>query len=200
VPPEPVITFFGVARADDTLVNPAEVLPQGVPIFLRPSFGFSLVVEGRPGGTGAMIGGSTFNTNPIGENVFPDLQIEVSRPLGDGSPAVCDDIPPTLGGVPAIDPPDFSPTQAAGNAVNDLACRFKDGFGLRSGRGPSDSCVRFADGLFRFVAPASTLQFCGAINRPIGFPEGDTTVTVRIRDVRGNVSAVAQLVIRVEVP
>ncbi len=187
-----------MVRADDTLVNPVEVSPEGLSIYQRPSFGFSLVVEGRPGGTNAMIGGSTFNPDSIGGSLFPDLQIEVSRPLGDGSTAVCDDTPPTLGGVPAIEPPDFSPTQAIGNAVNDFACRFKDGTGVRFARGPSDSCLRFDDGQFRFVVPTSTLQFCGVINRAIGFPVGDTVVTVRIRDVLGNVSAVAQLVIRVE--
>lgn len=193
-----MITFFGVVRADDTLVTPVELTPEGIAVYERPSYGFSLVLEGRPGGTRSDIGSNTFRTNPSDPTVFPDIQIQVTRPLGDGSLAVCDDTAPSLGGVPAVNPPDFSTTQAIADAVNDLACRFKDGSGLRSGRGPADSCVIFSDGLFRFVDQTSTIQFCGLINRPIGFPEGDTLVTARIRDVAGHLSDIAQLVIRAE--
>jgi hypothetical protein len=84
------------------------------------------------------------------------------------------------------------------NAINDLACRFKDGFGLHSGRTKiSDACTTFEDGGFRFKAPGTTVQFCGQINEPLVFPAGDTTVTARVRDVAGNLSLRAQIVVRV---
>jgi hypothetical protein len=192
-----VITFLGVTRSDDTLVAPSDVTADGVPIYERPSFGFSLVVEGRPGGSGAPVGTSTFNWNPTDPNAVPYLLIEVSRPLGDGSAAVCDDMPPDLGGVPAVNPPDFSAVQSVADAINDFACRFKDGTGFRSGRGTSDACIMFADGQFHFMKQGSTTQFCGQINRPLSFPQGDTLVTIRIRDLAGNVSEAGSLIIRV---
>ena len=194
-----MITYFGVARADDTLLDVAGMTPGGVPIYERAfGSGFSLVLEAKPGGTGAAIDASTLNSDPADPTVLPGLQIEVSHPLGDGSAAVCDDTPPTTGGVPAVNPPDFSPTQPVANAINDLACRFKDGFGLHGGRTKiSDACTTFADGGFRFNAPGTTVQFCGQINEPLVFPDGDTTVTARVRDVAGNISFQAQIVLRV---
>jgi hypothetical protein len=194
-----VITYFGVVRADDTLVAPAGTTPDGAPIYER-SFGsgFSIVLEARPGGTGAVLDAGTLNSNPVDPQVLPGLQIEVSRALGDGSSAVCDDTPPTIGGVPAVNPPNFSPTQAVADTINDLACRFKDGFGLHSGRTKiSDACTTFADGGFRFVAAGSTIQFCGMINEALTFQTGDTVVTARVRDVAGNISLLAKIVVRV---
>ena len=132
-------------------------------------------------------------------NQLPDLQVEVSRPLGDGSAAVCDDGDPDFGGVPAVSPFDFSPAEAP--AINDLACRFKDGQNHPVGRHADEACTRFLPELeYHFVDPASTVQFCGVIDKPFSFPSGDTMVAARIRDVAGNVSAVAQLVIRVATP
>lgn len=172
----------------------------GVPIYERPTYGFSLVVEGRPGGTGTPVGFSTFNSDPTNPTTLPYLLIEASRDLGDGSAAVCDDVPPDTGGVPAVDPPNFDSSQSIANAINDFACRFKDGTGFRGGRGPNDACIQFPDGQFRFKEPGSTIQFCGQINKPLGFPLGDTLVTVRIRDFLGNVSSAEQLVIRTANP
>jgi hypothetical protein len=190
----PLVTFFGVARADDTLVDPIGMTANGVPIFSRPAgVGFSLVIEGRPGPGGATVGRFAFDTSVTS---LPDLQIEVSRPLGNGSPDVCDMLAPTLGGVPATDPPNFDPTRTNINTVNDLACRFLDGGGSPLGRGASDSCVIFASGDFRFVNKDSTSQFCGFMDRPLQFPVGDTLVTARLRDVLGNVGAQAQVIIR----
>jgi len=194
-----VITYFGVARADDTLLDVAGMTPEGVPIYERAfGSGFSLVLEAKPGGTGADIDASTLNSNPVDPRVLPGLQIEVSRALGDGSGAVCDDTPPTTGGVPAVNPPDFSPTQPVANAINDLACRFKDGFGFHSGRTKlSEACTTFADGGYRFKMPGTTVQFCGLMNEPVVFQSGDTVVTARVRDVAGNISFRAQIVVRV---
>lgn len=193
-----MITYFGVVRADDTLVDSTDTTPDGVPIYER-SFGsgFSLVLEARPGGTKSDLDPSTFNSNPDAR-LLPGLQIEASRQLGDGSSAVCDDTAPTLGGVPAVDPPDFSPTQVVVNAINDFACRFKDGFGLYSGRTKlQDACTTFEDGGFRFTAAGTTIQYCGLINEAVSFPLGDTVVTARVRDVAGNISLPSQIVVRV---
>jgi hypothetical protein len=173
-----VIAFFGVARADDTLVSPSGTTPTGVPIFERARYGFSLVVEGRPGGANSPIGTSTFDWNAADPTVLPYLLIEASRPLGDGSPAVCDDAPPALGGVPAVNPPNFSSTQAVADAINDFACRFRNGVGGSVGRGRADACTSFDDGSFHFVfAPnptvphPSTIRFCGLIDAPLGLSD-----------------------------
>jgi hypothetical protein len=198
-PTEPLITFFGVARADDVLVDAIGSTGDGVPVYLRlAGSGFSLVVEGRPGTLGARVGTSSFSSNDV--NQLPDLQVEVSRPLGDGSIAVCDDTRPDFGGVPAVTPFDFSTAEA--QAINDFACRFKDGQGHPIGRERSDdACTRFLPGdEYHFVDPASRVQFCGFIDKPLSFWSGDTRVAARIRDTAGNVSAVAQLVIRIATP
>jgi hypothetical protein len=171
----------------------------GVLIYER-SFGsgFSIVLEAKPGGTTADIDSSTLNSNPADPSVLPGLQIEVSHALGDGSSEVCDDTPPTTGGVPAVNPVDFSPTQSVADAINDLACRFKDGFGSHSGRIKStEACTTFADGGFRFKGDNSRIQFCGQINEPLSFPPGDTVVTARVRDVVGNISFPSRIVVRI---
>ena len=119
----------------------------------------------------------------------------MSRELGDGSSIVCDDTIPNIGGVPAS--PNFNTTQPISNAINDLGCRFLDGSGNPSGRGPDEACTMFEDGLARFIVPTSTAQFCAGIAEPFGFPEGDTVVTVRARDVGGSAGAPASFVARV---
>jgi len=188
VPPEPVITFIGMARADNTLVAPTGEMA-GISIYERDAgYGFYLVIEARPGGTGAAVGSGAFNPEPGG---LPDLQIEVSRDLGNGSPAVCDD----TGGVPATVPVDFTPARA--DAINDLACRFKNAVGQPGGLSPQDACTSFPDGTDHFVEVDSTIQFCAEVDAPFKFPEGDTVVTVRLRDVSGNLSAAAQIIVRV---
>lgn len=190
-----------MTRADDTLVASTGTLPDGTQIFERSAgHGFSLVLEGRPGGTGAAVGNSAFNWNPNDPTVLPDLQMEVSRPLGDGSTAVCDDSGSMLGGVPAINPPDFSPIQSVADAINDLACRFTNETGSPGGRNGSNACTLFADGTFHFEDATSTIQFCGQIDAPVSFPVGDTLVTARIRDVAGHLSAPASILIRVDSP
>jgi hypothetical protein len=196
-----VITYFGIARSDDTVVQPVGVSNDGVPIFER-SFGsgFSIVVEGRRGGSLADVGRSTFDWNPADPTLLPDFQALVSRPLGNGSGAVCDDAQPAPGGVPETEPPIFATTQAVANAINDFTCRFKDGLGLRRGRDALNACTSPGDGTFAFVHPSSTVQFCGLINDPLTFPEGDTRITFRIRDEDGNISASQQLIIRITPP
>jgi dockerin type I repeat protein len=217
----PVITFFGLTRSDDTLMPPTDMTSNGLPIYARQTgASFSLVVEGKPGPSGAAVGLSAYSAaqcptpNPALAAVvrreqfapqvivssFPDLQIEVSRPLGNGSATVCDNSAPTVGGVPAINPPSFQPTQGNINATNDLGCRFLDGDNRPCGRAKSDGCVLFLSGEFGFVDANSTAQFCGLISSFLEFPPGDTVVTVRLQDVGGNAGAAAQLVLRVVTP
>jgi hypothetical protein len=192
----PVVTFFGLTRSDDTLIDPLSGTPAGVPIYPRlGGVAFSLVVEGRPGTSGFAVGASAYQP---GSGSFPDLQVEVSRPLGNGSAAVCDSSGAMAGGVPAIDPPNFNTAQSIVDAVNDLACRFLDGSGKPGPRrNPDDSCVMFASGESGFVGQNSTIQFCGFVNGFMEFPPGDTLVTVRLRDEGGNPGPIAQLVVRV---
>ena len=73
---------------------------------------------------------------------FPDLQIEASNPLGNGSPAVCDR-------TGCRKPAAFQESTRSPSirrkpniiTVNDLACRFLDGSGSPIGR-PSDLRLR----------------------------------------------------------
>lgn len=117
---------------------------------------------------------------------------------------VCDDSAPDLGGVPAVNPADISTTQPVADAINDFACRFKNGRGVPTGRGAKEACTAFSDGVFHFLFPPdptvkfpSTVQFCGQIDALLAFPTGDTLITARIRDLAGNVSRPARLIIRV---
>ena len=191
----PVITFIGITRADDTLVPATGQTADGLPIFSRPTgSGFRLVIEAKPGRSGAAVGRSAFQGDA---SMFPDLQIEVSHPLGNGSTAVCDNSHEMPGGVPAIDPPSFDSTPGNINAVNDLGCRFNDGQGHPMGVDASAACVLFPTGEYHFVNADSTLQFCGFITGVLAFPAGDTVVTVRVRDVNGNLGSQSQFVIRI---
>jgi hypothetical protein len=208
-PVGPVVTFFGLTRADDTLLPPSGTNPAGIPVYSRlDGFDFSIVVEGRPGVSGAAVGQCAFGksngqTGCVTDlSSFPDLQIEASNPLGNGSPAVCDNSGPNAGGVPAIFPVSFDPTPTNINTVNDLACRFLDGTGVPVGRLLSDACVLFPEGypLYSYANPASTMEFCGLVTSIGPFPGGDTLVTVRLRDVNGNVGVPAQIIIHVTAP
>jgi hypothetical protein len=192
----PLVSFLGLTRSDDTLIAASGTTNDGLPFFtVLTGTGFSIVVEGAPGGSGVSVGNSAFSAD--NRSAYPDLQVEVSRSLGNGSSAVCDNSGPTAGGVPAIDPPGFTPTQTNINAVNDLGCRFVDGNNQPVGRKETEACVQFRTGEHGFVSPASTVQFCGLITSVLQFPPGDTLVTARLRDTGGNVGPIAQMVVRV---
>jgi hypothetical protein len=206
----PVVTFFGLTNQNDTLVLSSGTNPAGITVLSRLSgSGFSIVVEGAPGASGAAVGQCAFGI-PVGKGCVPDLtrfpvlQIEASNPLGNGSPKVCDRTGLNAGGVPGIDPVSFAPTQTDIDAVNDLACRFLDGSGGWVGRSSDqDACVQYVNngeptGQYGFADERSKMQFCGPITPVEQFPPAmDTTLTVRLRDVNGNVGAPAQIVIHV---
>ena len=169
----------------------------GLPVF-EPAFGFgfSLVVEAKAGASRQRPGLSTFDSG--GDP--PDLQVQVNRPLGNASADVCDDMLPLLGGVPAIDPPEFSSEPSVADRINDLACRFIDGAGDRTGRqcGEFNACVLGLGGQFGCASPDGAVQYCGFIGSALTFPSGDTLVSVRVRDPSGNLGPLRQLIVRVQ--
>lgn len=190
------VTFVGLARPDDTLLAPIGATNQGWPIYERPlGYLFTVVVEAKPGPSRLPVGLNAFRYDPLDPSVRPDLEIIVSRPLGDGSPAVCDNMLPMLGGVPAAS--SFNLTQPISDAINDFACRFVNGAGTPGGRAAGSQCTLFADGEFHFADSRSTAQFCAGIAAPFGFTLGDTVVTVRVQDASGIPGPPASFVVRV---
>lgn len=197
------ISFFGLVRPNDRVITPNGTTPEGIPIFERPfGYGFTVVVEGKRGPNNRPIGTSAFDSNPFDPSQRPDLQIIVSRPLGDGSSQVCDDEPPTIGGIPAAS--SFDETQPISNAINDFACRFVDGSGQPIGRGKGeDACTQGDDGNYGFVyvvpppQVSTSVQFCAPIAPPFAFQIGDTLITARLRDSNGAVGPPASIVVRV---
>lgn len=186
-----------MARPNDRVLDPVGTTPEGWPIYERSlGYLFTVVVEAKPGPSRRPVGVNAFRYDPSDPTSRPDIEIIVSRQLGDGSSAVCDNMLPEIGGVPAS--PNFNNTQMISDAINDFACRFVNGSGAPGGRGAGEACVVFEDGEFRFVKAGSTVQFCAGIAEPFRFPIGDTVVMVRVRDVTGNAGPPAAFVVRVQ--
>ena len=123
--------------------------------------------------------------------------------MGNGAPAVCDISPPDIGGVPATEPLVFSTDAMTLDAVNDLGCRFNDGQGNPLGRADNlDACTKSNEGFgFRFVDPATTVQFCGFIASAWALPAGKTTVfRARVRDEMGVPGAVREIAVQIGAP
>jgi hypothetical protein len=190
----PVVLYFGLLQPDDVVVPPD--IDGTVPVFIRPfGFSFKIVVEAGVGAGGRPVANQTFAG--FGR---PDLQVQVNRPLGNGSAAVCDNKQVPLGGVPAINPPNFSEDPALDNQLNDLGCRFIDGQDNTQGRSCAEdqACVRFETGVFGCINGQTRQQFCAAIGTELTFPPGDTTVSVRVRDTFGNLGPPRQLIVRIQ--
>ena len=183
-----------MARADGRVVNSIGPDDRGFPTFLRPASGFLIYLEAKPGISGRPVGTVTFRSDPNNSSILPDLQLIVSRALGNGSTRVCDAGPsPNIGGVPAATLP-FGGSQANSNAVNDLTCRFD------ARTNTSLACTRDAFmQVESFVASTSTVQFCTSpgVGTEIAFPIGDTTVTGRVLDAVGQPGLPSSIVIRV---
>lgn len=183
----PVVTFAGITRADGYKVEPVSVEKDGVPTFRNyVGSGFQLVVEGKPGISNLEVGRRLTAYDPKDRRSRPDLEIEVTNDLGNGSREVCDRRPPAIGGIPAVNPPSFAETQEIANALNDFSCRFETFIESES------SCVVTPHGDFSFIKPESTTQFCMVVARAWNFAPGETLVSMRLRDIEGNPGPVAQ--------
>jgi hypothetical protein len=189
----PEVTYFGVARADDLPLDPTLFDADGRAVFVRmQGQGIILVLEGRRGGRPLAVNAYDPNGDLRG------VEFLVSRPLGNGSPAVCDAQAPMIGGVPGTNPPVFSDSPAVNDAIDDLGCRVNDGTGAPRGRVDINACTRTEPSSeYGFVNARSELQFCLPIARAWNFPVGDTIVAARVRDVTGAVSPPREIVIRV---
>lgn len=207
LPLGPKVTFFGLATADDLLIQPIGTSIDGIPIYERMGgSGWRIIVEGKPGASGAKIGvGGTFPA--VSQSPYrSDLQIQANRQLGDGSTYVCDRGPQLpIGGIPAVNPPDFGLSDAISDAINDFACRFE----AHSESG--SACTQFGSGFAFVMMPPrvpnddpsawSRMQFCSvpAVGFEMRFPPGqDTLLTVRMVDVLGNPGNQAQIIVRVQ--
>ncbi len=197
-PTGPEITFLGLARADGVPLSPDQFDGQGRPVYQRDfGAGFVLIAEGRPGRSGVPVGTSAFDYSPADPAVLPDLQMLVSRNLGNGSTMVCDSRPPQAGGVPATPRLEFDGSDTIAAAINDLTCRADDGTGEPKAVSSQDACTSFSSGDFGFVEPLSTLQYCMIVSPTWSFPNGATTVKARMRDLDGNVGAPREMIVQV---
>jgi hypothetical protein len=78
------------------------------------------------------------------------------------------------------------------HALVDFACRF-------------DSMVSVANPCTmvdvsrepRPISPQSTAQFCNVVAATSAFPEGDTMLSLTLRDLAGNTGPTAQIIVRV---
>lgn len=184
----PIITFFGAARADGGMVEPQSVDKKGIATYLSAAgSGFQLVVEAKPGLSGLDPGRRVAAYDAGDPKSRPDLEIESSRDMGDGSRAVCDRMRPNIGGIPGINPPNFAETQPLSDAINDFACRFETFLQ------PDSACTVDKNGEFAFESKESTLQFCMVVARAWAFPLGDTLLSVRLRDTDGNPGPIKQV-------
>ncbi len=193
-PQDPEITFFGITRSDDLPLMPSGVDDQGRPVFMRvQGQGMSVVLEARNGRRRIIDAAYDPAGGPRG------VEFLVSRPLGNGSPVVCDVAPPGIGGVPGIDPPVFTDDADVQHAIDDFGCRVNDGSGGPYARPPTEACTRMEPSFeYAFVDADSDVQFCVPIALAWNFPVGDTVVAARVRDVGGAVSETREIVVRVE--
>jgi hypothetical protein len=201
----PIVRFFGVlTRVDGCLFcceQECAGIPTPVPIFDaqgRRIFDtrtgqFLIVVEGSTGPSGLLPGESL---QPFPPTNRTDLQIQNTRPMGNGSVQVCDTGPPSAGGggIPGVNPPSYAETSAITAALNDFACRF-EAFTATS------PCTQVdATGQPKPIHPETVRQFCDNVSATEVFGPGEHVMTVRLRDVGGNVGPTAQIVVRVATP
>lgn len=181
-------------------------MEDGRPVFQVAGGQLLLVVEGRTVDGFPPAVGSYTQPNPILGDGRPDIQIESTQPLGQGSAAVCDDgyHAPVVdgGGVYPVPTPDFSFTTTITNALNDFGCRFE--YHVKGSQCTycydGDSPCFLTDLPQNNTIGASQAQFCNRATGSAAFNPGDSLVTVRLRDEAGNIGPTAQIVIRVNTP
>jgi hypothetical protein len=153
-----------------------------------------LVVEGKRGLSGLPPASSL---DPVPPSNRPDLWIQSTQNLGNGSPLVCDKSPPIVGGVPGRQPPDFDfdfGDSTVNDALVDFACRFQY-------FPPGQPCTFNGPGLdATLVIPGAEAQFCDFISAAARFLPGESVVSVVLRDASGNVGPTKQIVVRVPTP
>lgn len=199
-PVGPTITHFGIIDPAGIPLDPIGDDPAGRPIFnFAFGQGLSLVAEARAGHSRIRPGESTIPDN-TGD---PDIQLILSRAIGDGAAAVCDTVEPNIGGVPATMPFSFDESQASRDHIHDLGCRFDNGRGSQLGRrDPLEACTftgqRFG---YSFVDQDSDIQYCTArFESAWAFADGDTTVAAQVKDISGNFGATREIVVRIGDP
>jgi hypothetical protein len=153
---------------------------------------FRIVVEARPGISGLGVATANFTTCGSASGM-PNVQIESSQRMGNGSNPVCSSSGAfnVNGGIPGIDPPDFTPTSDIINTLQSFAIWF-------TYQSPGSACTLKPGGdCCSYVSPSTTAQFCDKMNSAQSFPPGDSLVTVQLRDTGGNVGPAAQIIVRV---
>jgi len=199
--------FFGVISRFDGCVFCCDPSCVGVPtptpkldaqkrrIFDTKSGQFAIVVEGAPGGDNLAPSKSTI---PNGVDGRPDIQIESTRSMGNGSTDICDTGPASMGGggVPGINPTSFANTQAITDALTDFACRFE-----AFTAAPEAACTYIDDsGVSKPIISTASVQFCDFVAGTAAFPFGESILTVKLRDSAGNTGPTAQIIVRVATP
>lgn len=180
LPPGPRIVYFGLAGADGKRILPSAVREDGIPVYQRPiGLGFKLVVEALPGENGNAVG-----SRVLVRDGRPDLQVQSTAALGDGSPQVC------ITGVPGIDPPTFDPRPDVDDAMNDLACNFV------AAMNPVSTCTLDDFERNNFLMPEARIQFCVLIDSILAVPQGETSFSVQLADVTGVVGERRRIVVR----
>jgi hypothetical protein len=157
---------------------------------------FIIVVEGRAGANGRAPGTSLL---PSVVDNRPDVQVQSTRPFGNGDPQVPTMCPPGLfsldGGIPAINPPSFAAGAMITNALNDFACRFDPNVGL------SAPCTLLdATREPRLVDTNARVQFCTRPRADERLQPGESVLTLKLRDTGGSTGPTAQIVVRVATP
>jgi hypothetical protein len=202
------VTFLGVfTRADGCIgccdsacaPTPTPFFEDGRRVYQVNGGQLLIVVEGAKGLSNLQVGQSTL---PEAPDSRPDIQIETTRRLGDGVHSSCAN-GTGGGGVPGIDPPDYTPESPPGpitSALNSFACQFEYHAG-------GSQCTWSGDPTnLRFVDPRSTAQFCDVMSANAPFNSGDSIVTVQLRDTLpggtpgGNTGPTVQIVVRVNTP
>ena len=204
-PEGPTITHFGTTDAMSVPEAPIGFDAAGRPIFNHGTgHDLLLVIEARAGKSGRRPGDWTVPYDDGGgELEDADLQVIVSRPLGNGDPTVCDVSPPNLGGVPATQPLDFNDDdETVRDHIDDMGCRFDDGTREPRGRRDSTEACTFTNQGFgySFVDRGSAIQYCAQFAPTWQFPDGDTIVAARVKDSDGTFGAVREIVVRIGDP